>query len=95
MKRADTTSADHQQNYRGRHRVPGTGVWSYPTTVNGKTAAGTRYLRCPCGWRLIEITRRQMDAAHAQWRAHVDEITLTAASRPATDHTDSTVPPSS
>lgn len=76
MRRDDTTTEEYQRSFRGRHRVPGTGVWSYPSTRAdaGRFSAGTRYLRCPCGWRLVEVSRRQMDDAKAEWVRHVDEV---------------------
>lgn len=74
MKRLDTTDEQYQRSYRGKHRIPGNGVWSYPTTT-GRGTSGTRFLRCPCGWRLVEIKRSEHDKASAAFREHVASIT--------------------
>lgn len=68
MKRQDTTTVQYQATFRGRHVIPGTGVWSYPPKP-------TRYLRCPCGWRLVAITRTQMRKAYAEHAEHVRKVT--------------------
>lgn len=65
MRRADTTSAEHQRTYRGRH-LPADGRSGYSGT-------GARYLRCSCGWRLVNITFRQRVAARTAHGEHVRE----------------------
>jgi hypothetical protein len=73
MRRLDTTSEAYQRAWRGTHNIPSYGVWSYPP---GNGRRGTRYLRCLCGWRLVEIydTTTQYDQATTLHYRHKIEM---------------------
>lgn len=64
MRRADTTSEEHQAAYEGEHS-PSEGSSSAPS-VRG------RFLACRCGWRLVEVHggKQSNEAAARAWREH-------------------------
>lgn len=74
MRHDDTTTTEYQRTFRGRHKMPSHGVWSYPSVISGRGVAGTRYLRCPCGWRLVDVHRHEMTKAREQHREHFVEM---------------------
>jgi hypothetical protein len=75
MRRDDTTTVEYQRSFRGQHSA-GHGVYSYPR-LGRKVIPGTDYLRCACGWRVVEVRRTAGGrlAARRLHVAHQDEMT--------------------
>jgi hypothetical protein len=76
MRRQDTTSQEHQLGWRGAHHS-GHGTWTYPSAEPGRRVRrGTIYLRCACGWRLVNIANTPAQRAQAGERhnEHVREM---------------------
>lgn len=54
MAREDTTKEDYQRAWRGRHMIS-IGNWAYPQIVGKRVYKRRHYLRCSCGWRLVNV----------------------------------------
>lgn len=73
MRRADTTDEAYQVAWRGTHNLPADGLWEYPDPRRKERKKGSRYLRCNCGWRLIEIAKSQAARGEAHY-LHAEHV---------------------
>jgi hypothetical protein len=80
MRRADSTSREYQLAWRGTHNIPGDGLYEYPDPKRATRKHGSRYLRCNCGWKLIEIARTRSEREKAG-RLHAEHVADIQAAR--------------